>query len=47
MMHQFGMTGKKLAANRANADGLTDTFKNIEREAQRRAAPPPIVTAIE
>ena len=26
------------AANRANASGLTDTFKNIEREAQRRAA---------
>ena len=26
------------AANRANADGLTDTFKNIEREALRRAA---------
>jgi len=26
------------AANKANADGLTDTFKNIEREAQRRAA---------
>lgn len=25
------------AANKANADGLTDTFKNIEREAQRRA----------
>jgi len=25
------------AANRANADGLTDTFRNIEREAQRRA----------
>ncbi len=35
------------AANRANANGLTDTFKNIEREAQRRAAQPPIVTAIE
>jgi hypothetical protein len=29
------------AANRANADGLTDTFKNIEREAQRRAAAKP------
>jgi hypothetical protein len=26
------------AANRANASGLTDTFKNIEREAQKRAA---------
>src|SRR5205085_2346398 len=26
------------AANKANADGLTDTFKNIEREAQKRAA---------
>ncbi len=26
------------AANRANANGLTDTFKNIEGEAQRRAA---------
>jgi hypothetical protein len=26
------------AANRANASGLTDTFQNIEREAQRRAA---------
>ncbi|MBS1149583.1 MAG: hypothetical protein H6Q89_1281, partial [Myxococcaceae bacterium] len=26
------------AANQANADGLTDTFQNIEREAQRRAA---------
>jgi len=26
------------AANRANTSGLTDTFKNIEREAQRRAA---------
>lgn len=25
------------AANKANADGLTDTFKNIEKEAQRRA----------
>ncbi len=25
------------AANRANADGLTDTFKNIEKEAKRRA----------
>src|SRR5689334_2653778 len=25
------------AANKANADGLTDTFKNIEREAQKRA----------
>lgn len=24
------------AANKANADGLTDTFKNIEREAMRR-----------
>lgn len=28
------------AANRANANGLTDTFKNIEREAQHRAASP-------
>ncbi len=26
------------AANRANANGLTDTFKNIEGEAQRRSA---------
>jgi ribosome-associated toxin RatA of RatAB toxin-antitoxin module len=28
-------------ANRANASGLSDTFKNIEREAQRRAAARP------
>jgi hypothetical protein len=26
------------AANRANASGLTDTFKNIEREAKKRSA---------